>query len=417
MKRILFTCSQLPWPLDNGQKIATFNNLTYLSSRFHIDVVSIIDPVNVSQQSLLLAALHERLPTIEWLPPLQQQILLGRSFMAKASNFVRSTAASLPYVVNKFSSQGYQDVVQTQLETGAYDALYVDSFLPSYVVRSLSPKTRESIRLIYHAHDLFFETVSGYASNLKQPFVRLAAQLDARSCYRYEKQLWHEADLILTVTRRLVSQIAAEDPSCTGKLLYFPVMVQPLPPQPDLSASAERVLYIGTVHFPPNLLGLKWFLSECWPQVLAHNPQATLDIVGRGGEELGAVHPSITIHNYVEDLASLYQAAQVCVVPLFAGSGVRLKILDALNHGVPVVSTDVGYAGLEIEKNRTLMVANDAPTFARHVSALLDDPALRFQVAQAGHRFLATNHGPQLAEPVLDEMQRLLAGRERSTAF
>jgi glycosyltransferase involved in cell wall biosynthesis len=162
------------------------------------------------------------------------------------------------------------------------------------------------------------------------------------------------------------------------------------------------------VHYPPNLLGLQWFVDECWPRVRRSFPEAMLDIVGRGGERLRANDPTITVHNYREDLSTMYAAASVFVVPLISGSGIRLKILDAMNHCVPVVSTTVGYAGIEADVGRDLLVADDATGFAAHVCALLGDTSRRDALARAGKKLLERNHHPRLAAEAMDRVLDLI---------
>ena len=124
---------------------------------------------------------------------------------------------------------------------------------------------------------------------------------------------------------------------------------------------------------------------------------ANLDIVGRGGQLLTPVPPSVTIHEYVPDVSTIYSASDVFVVPLFAGSGVRLKILDALKYGIPVVSTTVGYSGLDLQPGRDFLLADDAESFASCISDVLSSRPAHDRLAQAGKEFLLANHSSQAA--------------------
>jgi glycosyltransferase involved in cell wall biosynthesis len=225
-------------------------------------------------------------------------------------------------------------------------------------------------------------------------------------CKSYEHRVWSDVDFIFNVTRRLskimVDQVKALDPD---KIFYFPVFVEPLSTEFQVKSNiSPEVLYIGTVHYPPNLSGLQWFLRSVWPHVLAACPNARLNIVGRGGEHLLPVDPSVSIHSYVENVEDFYQNATVFVVPLFSGSGIRLKILDAFNHGIPVVSTKVGYEGLEITEGRDILVSDESLKFAEHIAYLLNTYDARRYLIQNGKNFINTNHNPNLAHSVLDEI-------------
>lgn len=412
MKKILYACGQLPWPLDNGQKIAAFNDLTYLSRYFEIDVVSYIDPINVPAQEIALEHLRTKLPNVNFFKPIVHHILRGDSVTKKALVFLIGAIKALPYVVNKYRRSEYTRRVKTALASNAYTILYIENLAPSYVLAHISTRMLSKIKLVYRAHDRFAEISASYANELSNSWITLAARLDARICDRYEKQLWRRADVILPVTRRLGTMIGNEDASLRPKIQYFPIFVEPINELVQHTDESLRVLYIGTVHFPPNFLGLKWFLQQCWPLVLQQFPAATLDIVGRGGDELRPVHESVTIRNYVDDLTPIYAAADVFVVPLFSGSGVRLKILDALNHAIPLVSTRTGYAGLEIEEGRHILVANDPEGFAKHICHLLGDPKAREQLARNGKEFLETNHSPALVGQIIDSLRDLICDAE-----
>ncbi|MCX7789277.1 MAG: glycosyltransferase family 4 protein [Chloroflexaceae bacterium] len=255
---------------------------------------------------------------------------------------------------------------------------------------------------------MFSETLTLYARELGFSPAGIAVRADLLACRGYERRLWQRADAIFTVTRRLGQLMVETLPAIENKIVYFPVFVEPASCRAAPERAGPRLLYVGTVHYPPNLLGLKWFLNECWPLIRRRVPGAQFDIVGRGGEALLPVPDGVRVHHYVESLDAYYQEAAAFVVPLFSGSGIRLKILDALNHGVPVVSTRAGYAGLEVTEGEELLVADDAPGFAEHVCKLLEHPTERRRLAERGLAFVERNHGPDLALKALDNVLRIL---------
>ena len=95
--------------------------------------------------------------------------------------------------------------------------------------------------------------------------------------------------------------------------------------------------------------------------------------VDRSGWQLD---DSVTLSGYVDDIRSVVGSSAICVVPLRQGSGTRLKILEAMALGIPIVSTTKGAEGLGVRHGEHLLLADDAPTFAQHTTALLRDPAL-----------------------------------------
>ena len=406
MKRILYATMQLPWPLDNGQKFVTVNDLTYLSRSFAIDLVCYIDPINLPHQEEYLAQLRQRLPNVNFLPPVVHTILHGSLMRHKLPALVRGQLLRMPFVVSKYRSREYVERCTQALSINSYDVLYIESVNPSFILDELPSELLSRVKVVYRAFDIFAETLSLHARELGLSPTGLAVRADLLACRSYEHRLWRRADAIFTVTRRLGELMAAEQPETRKKVVYFPVFVEPVERQATAERAGMQVLYIGTVHYPPNLLGLRWFLKECWPLIRERFPAAHFDVVGRGGEALLPVPNGVQVHRYVDDLDGYYGEAAAFVVPLFSGSGIRLKILDALNHGVPVVSTRAGYAGLEVTEGEELLVADDAPGFAAHVCRLLSNPAERSRLAARGQAFIESNHHSALASKLIEEMLR-----------
>ena len=408
--KILFCCLQLPWPLDNGQKIVCFNDLKYLSRKFEVDVVSYIDPINLPRKDAYLKVLRDRLPNVNFLEPIVHRILIADSLKDKVHHYIKGVIKGVPFVVSKYQNEQYLQRIKNRYDSVNHELIYIESLAPSYVLTELTKIRRHPTKVIYRSYDIFHETVAGYAKELGIRVTGIAAQIDAIICRFYEHRIWINVDFIFNVTRRLGNIMVSQVPSIDAhKIFYFPVFVEAVGNESRINAASQEVLYIGTVHYPPNQSGLEWFLKEVWPRVLDNFPNARLNIVGRGGEHLLPVDSSVHIHSYVENISSFYETADVFIVPLFSGSGIRLKILDALNHSVPVVSTKIGYEGLEIIEGRDILVADDSQQFADHINHLLDSFDERQRLIQSGLEFIRSNHNPQLADSVLADLVDQLA--------
>jgi glycosyltransferase involved in cell wall biosynthesis len=130
----------------------------------------------------------------------------------------------------------------------------------------------------------------------------------------------------------------------------------------------DRLVFVGDLGYLPNRYGLEWFLAHVWPAVRADIPDARLDVIGRhASDALQRRHgqDGITVHGFVDALAPYYRDASASIVPVHAGSGTRLKILESLAHAVPVVSTSLGAFGLDIAADAGLTIADAPDAFAR----------------------------------------------------
>jgi glycosyltransferase involved in cell wall biosynthesis len=155
--------------------------------------------------------------------------------------------------------------------------------------------------------------------------------------------------------------------------------------------SEQRVLFVGDLSWPPNAEGVAWFCEEIWPLVARLAPAARMEILGRGasgrfGKFRRQTPPRVTFLGEQGDTRPFLDRAAVAVVPLRAGGGTRLKILEAAACGVPVVSTPLGAEGLELAEGSEIRLADRAEEFAAAVAGLLADPEARRAQAEAARR-------------------------------
>jgi polysaccharide biosynthesis protein PslH len=187
--------------------------------------------------------------------------------------------------------------------------------------------------------------------------------------------------------------------------------LRPAPEQPG----PPRLLFTGTMSYLPNHQGIAWFAREVWPLVRRELPGALLDVVGKGPPpdvlELDA-RDGITVHGFVDSMAPFFGRAQVVVVPILAGAGIRVKIVEAMSAGRAIVSTSLGCEGLAgLEDGRHLIVADAPQAFAAAAVRLLRDPALRQRMAGDARGLAERSYDWR---PLGDQLERVLRGAAAS---
>jgi glycosyltransferase involved in cell wall biosynthesis len=146
-------------------------------------------------------------------------------------------------------------------------------------------------------------------------------------------------------------------------------------------------MYVGFLGWEPNIQGLLWFMEKVWPRLLDKHPDLRFDIVGKNPnnrlKKAVELHPGITLTGYVPNLQAVYRDSRVSVAPLLFGSGMKVKVLDAMARGIPTVTTSVGAEGIEVENGRHLLIEDDPARMAERINELLDNPVLwnRLQTA------------------------------------
>jgi glycosyltransferase involved in cell wall biosynthesis len=163
-----------------------------------------------------------------------------------------------------------------------------------------------------------------------------------------------------------------------------------------------RCLFVGS-NADHNYYGLKWFLDNVWIKVLQLYPNSSLHICGNICDLIQDIYPNVSLLGRVEDLKPEYSAAEVCLVPLLAGSGLKIKLVEAMSYGRACVSTSIGIQGLPEILGKTTLVADTADDFANCVYRLLTDSHRRKLMEQEAYQYITDNLSPQsVYQPFID---------------
>ncbi len=334
------------------------------------------------------------------------------------SALARAVREPNPYMRGRYDVHIIRDSVARALAAGAYDLVVVDgpelSAVLAATVRAWGGPSLAGLEL----HSIAYRRQSALqkaawiaetARTAHSPLFRLlrrAKQTVVEVNDRRAAYLLEEEDREVMATYRAVFAVSDDEAEVLRAAFPTgaPVAVVPngvdLPyfaataPSLDIETSArqaahgkETIVFTGALSFHPNVDGVVWFVETAWPLVHARCPDARLLIVGRSPAPavaaLGGRH-GVSVYPDVPDIRPYLAAAALAIAPLRLGSGARLKILDALAAGLPVVSTTVGAEGLALVHDRDLLLADEPDAFAAAVLALLDDPARAHALAQQG---------------------------------
>lgn len=241
-------------------------------------------------------------------------------------------------------------------------------------------------RLLYYGHDLHFSRLldesrlSGNTSLAQQSDIEKAREL----------KIWKTVDLVYYPSDTETDTVRSMAPDVTAHTLppYFfdPVEVVP-------EASRKHLLFVAGFGHPPNVDAATWLVREILPHIRAVLPDLPLVLAGSNPTDdvQSLATEGVVVTGYVSDdtLARLYSEALVAVVPLRFGAGVKNKVVEALNHGVPLVTTTIGAQGLP-KLDQVASVTDDPARFANEVVALIHNDALWQQRRAAGHSYVRT---------------------------
>jgi glycosyltransferase involved in cell wall biosynthesis len=160
------------------------------------------------------------------------------------------------------------------------------------------------------------------------------------------------------------------------------------------------IVFSGNLEYEPNISAVRFFKRKIWHLLRNRWPGLTWEIIGKNPHAIASIvqgDSSIHLTGPVPDAIKAIARSQVAVVPLLAGSGTRIKILEAWAAAVPIVSTSLGAEGLEFVSGEDLLIADDPVTFAEAVSNLLESGGERTRVGEAGRQLYESSYTWQAA--------------------
>ncbi len=293
------------------------------------------------------------------------------------------------YHVKRYVSDDFARRLEAVLKEEQFDVVHVESiFLTPYVplIRNYSKAC-----IILRAHNvehMIWKRVSQSARHgLKRWYLRhLSLTLRA-----YEMEHLNDYDGIVCITRNDADYFRAN--GCRRPLVSIPFGMEPQ----ELTGVGEEpdsLFHIGAMDWLPNQEGVEWLIEEVWPVVHREVPQARLYLAGRKMPErwMKAHIEGVTVVGEVPDAMYFIGSKQINVVPLLSGSGIRVKIIEAMSVGKAVVTTTVGAQGIDYTDGENLLIANTPEEFARQIKRLLEDKEYCRQVGEAAARLVAAEY-------------------------
>lgn len=297
---------------------------------------------------------------------------------------VANLASPLPYNVSRHVSLEFDRRLRLRLADG-WDVVQVEG-LP---VAPYQPVVlRSGIPVVFRAHNVEEDLWRQRAAGARGPLALwLAAQ--ARRVGRLERECWRSAHAVAAISPGVAAACRAV---AQGPVLDLPVGFRVPETAPPIGEPA-RLFHLGAMDWGPTADGVAWFLSHAWPEVLARRPLARLHLAGRGVARFAAAHPApnVVVDGEVEDAGAYVRAGAILVAPVRSGSGLRVKIAEAMAEGRAIVTTRLGAEALGVEDGRELLCADDAGAFAAHVVRCLEDIERVRRLGAAAHAFAAAH--------------------------
>lgn len=371
--RILFLSAWFPYPPNNGSKLRIYNLLGGLAQYHEITLISLSDEPQ-GEPAPELKKLCQQIHVIQSRPYNPSSIrALSGLFSPKPRVLVAQYDSSVSDLIRDEIGKGHYDLV---VASQWYMAAYLDN-LPGV------PAVFEEAEI-----GIFEDKAAQASSSLKQ----LRHKLTNYKMQRYFRHLlarFGACTVASEAERNLLQRMAPEYsgieviPNCVRVADYAEIQVAPEP---------NTLIFTGSFRYFANYEAMLWFLQEVYPLVKAQIPAVRLAITGdHAGKPLPQAD-GVVLKGFVDDIRPFIAASWLSVVPILAGGGTRLKILEAMALRTPVIATSKGAEGLAAKDGVHLLIADTPQAFAEATIRLLNDPQLRRKLADQGYELVRTKY-------------------------
>lgn len=377
--RILFLAHLFPLPLDSGGKIKSYHTLRLLAGSHEVHTIAYL---RGDEERGMVPDLRRLCDGVE-LPLIRGK---GRQI----ADLLSSVSRGRSFIISRDFRADMLRAVQDAVNRFKPDVVHIDHLQMAQFV-----DFDGRYKVVLDNHNVESMIIRRVAETSESRLMRWYAQMEWPKLRGYELDICRRCDLVLMVSDDDKAILRGLDASLTN-IESVPIGVDINHFQPiDRVAGSRNMLSVGTMYWPPNVDSMLHFCRDILPLVSAEIADCTLTVAGQRPVEAIralAADPRIAVTGYVGDERELAADCGVFVVPLRSGSGVRVKILNALAMGLPVVSTSVGAEGLAVKSGEHLLIADSPAEFAKAVVEVLRDRELADHLGSNGRKLVCDKY-------------------------
>lgn len=402
--RILLLTQIIPYPPDAGPKVKTWHVLRYLVGQGHqVILASFVRPEE-----------EPFVPEVQKVCKQVYTVPIRRSRLADIGYWLKSNLTGRPFLVERDDLSEMRNVVNQIIQSEQIEVIHADQLTMAQF--AMQPdKNQPWPTTIFDAHNAVW-TIVNRTQESTNWLLKPVLALEAKRVFRHEGEILTRFDHILAVSepdKIALLQTKTKDgfeKSLASKISVIPIAVDTEELKPiQRKKGSKNIFTMGTLHYPPNADGIRWFSKNIFPLIQKRLPEVSLTITGKNPPsdfiQMAEQNPeAIRVTGYVPDLTPYFEEAAMLVVPVRAGGGIRVRILEAFARAIPVVTTSVGLEGIEAQPGVDVLVEDDEKSFANAVVDLINNPKLQDQLAQNGRKVAEKRYDWQIILRELDHI-------------
>ncbi len=390
--KILFLCNKSPYPPKEGGPMAMNAIISGLAEAGNQVKVLALNTNKYFTRPEEIPASYKKATNIEFvyadlsIKPLRA---LKNLFSSKSYHVERFVTGPIKNKIIEILEAGDFDIVQLEL-------LYMTPYIP--VIREYS-----NAIIILRSHNIEHLIWERLTQQTKNPLKKLYLSHLTRKLKDYELSVLNDYDGIATISNKDANYFLKN--GCKIPLTHIPFGVD-ISDYKITKADVEfpSLFHLGAMNWPPNEEGIKWFLDEVWLKIHEKYPNLKFYLAGRMMPQwlLDLEMPNVEVLGEVDDAREFILSKAIMVVPLFSGSGIRIKIIEGMALGKTIISTTVGAEGLNYTNVKDILIADTADEFVETVEKAIKSQKLCEEMGANARLLIETHHNNETIIQKLD---------------
>jgi glycosyltransferase involved in cell wall biosynthesis len=389
-RKILILSPIFPFPLKSGGQVRIFNIIKHLSDSFDI---SLLSPIG-SKKEEYVSEILQFCRTVETIPakihknPFDKMVsFLKPSQLPRTVRRFSKWLSGIPFQICRFYHSEMVGKLERMITKDKYDIVYaVYSQMAPYLTQA--KVLDRNIKTILEDIDLSFVTKYREYEN-KKGMARVLASFEYKRIKNYVTKTWPGYDKIIVMSDVDKEKLLTISGGMNISVVPNGVDTEYFQSVGYRKSNNNKLAFLGgSLHYP-NVDALMYFCKEIYPQVCQDIGDISLTVIGEFTENsILKTNNSVRFTGYVDDIRPYLNDCTLLIVPIRIGGGTRLKILEAMSLGIPVVSTSIGCEGIDVEKDKNIIIADSSHDFAKSIKAVLNDESFRHSLSRNGRHLV-----------------------------
>jgi len=383
--RILQLCKKFPFPLKDGESIA-INVLTtgFFKQGCDVTVLAINTLKHYFNPSDIPVTMKQRAD--------YHSVKVDTSVYPY--NALQNLFSSRSYNIERFDSADFRSYLVKLLGEKEFDIILLESaYLTPYVA---DIRKHSKAKVVLRSHNLEYEIWEHLAVTEKNIIKRKYLTLLASRLKRFELHHLNSYDAIVPISP--ADEVKYRQLGCKIPLHTSVTGIEAKESTATvLSGNSISLFFIGSMDWMPNQQGLKWFMENVWKRISSVHQELYFHLAGRNfPPEFELLKKDrVIIEGEVADATGFISNKQILVVPLLSGSGLRIKIIEAMAYGKTVISTSLGAEGIEYINEKNILIADTAEDFIRAIEKCITHPSAINQIGSEAKKLIQEKYNPQ----------------------